>query len=667
MLDKGERGFAQQLEGIKTDLAIFAQTRRGQSVSKHRRISVVLAPKLEHAWVKITPPPTPASPRKSAASVQGPQSPGRKRRAVPPAIESPARQRPPRDHQDAAGDAEHRAFTERHERGHRITHAHGLRPIRFTLVDLDGHPSEETWELSLNVTHDLPPDVQITEPPGDSFVAMDFKVNVIAEASDDYGVKVLRIHQARNDVWVEPKVTTPETISRNVRGSITLDFKQMDIEAGDTFSFFAEAIDTAPEAHLARTPVVTLTVISTEDYNSFLREQIDLSDVESKYSDLFNQLHDLTDEQRKLGEQIDALKQQMAAAKDPAALAPKLDEMLARQSEINAKLNKLADVMETFVREKPLYDIETDLQGALQEKAQQVRDSTKQNDSDTQKVSEQSSPPSGGRQMSGQTLSDFKKASDDQLQRLGAAEEQARDEVQKPLEEMSKLQEIMKDFNQVEDLYHAQHTLEQQAKAYDCPGPLSREDQLALKDLAAAQKQIGDELEKVASKLSDDSEAAKEKFPKAAQSARDLSDRMADLRLGAMANQATEAMLAGRGDNGAQLASRLSGELEKLFSTCQSQGGQMSGELDQYLNLSRSGMKPGNSFKQMMQNRKLGNGKSSMGQERSERARRLGGHDGTQCARARKRDGCLARELAVGRKRPPSSTAGQDRRRPGPG
>ncbi len=612
MFDKGEHGFSQQIEGIKSDLMVFAQTRNGHSVSKQRRVSVVLTPKLEKAWVKISPPAyTGLVPEerplqfKSLKALEGSEMQFRLQSNRPLGSGRIELIKSSSDMQTIA-----MAPSGANEVSGVVTATDSAR-LRFAMVDRDGHPSEETWELSLNVTHDLPPDVQIVEPPGDSFVAMDFKVNVIAEASDDYGVKALRIHRARNGQWVDPKVTTPGAVTRNLRDTITLDFKQMELEEGDVFSFFAEAIDTAPQEHVARTPVVNLTVITTDDYNNFLRERLDLTDIDAKYSDLFNQLHDLAEEQRKLGEQIDTLKQQMAESKDPAALASKLDALLARQNEENTKLNKLADEMDSFVRDKPLYDVESDFREMLQQKAQQIRESTTSNDQASQKTAQQSSPAKGGRQMNEQMLSDLKKASDAQLEKLGAAEEAAREEVQQPLEDMSKMQKIMEDLNHIEDLLRAQQNLEQQAKAYDRAGALSREDQIALKDLAAAQKQIGDELEAVESKLWEDGEAAQDKFPKAAKSAKAISKQMGDLRLQMQANQATEAMLGGHGATGALLASHLRGDLESLFSTCNSQEGQMSEELDQYLGLKRSsGLKPGNNFKQMMQSRKFGNGKS---------------------------------------------------------
>ena len=140
-----------------------------------------------------------------------------------------------------------------------------------------------------------------------------------------------------------------------------------------------------------------------------------------------------------------------------------------------------------------------------------------------------------------------------------------------PLEDMRRMDEIIKDINRFKDLYTAQQELVKQAQAYNRSGPLNREDQLALKDLAGQQKAIGDALDELEQKFWEDGAAAKEKFPKAAESAQDIAQRMGDLKLQTLANQATGQMLAGNGSNGAQLAENLRGEMEKLFSKCQGQ------------------------------------------------------------------------------------------------
>jgi hypothetical protein len=602
MFDKGERGFTQQIDNVRTDLVVFAHTRNRHALSRQRRISVVLTPRLEKAWVKITAPAyTGLAPDekplnfKSLKALSGstlefrlesnrPLASGNL--TVTTATNVQGVTLKPRSEKEVAGTIDAKEPAQ----------------LQFSLIDRDGNPSQEKWECALTVTHDLPPEVQVTNPNSDSFVAMDFKAQPVIEASDDYGVKTLRIHTARNGVFGEPRSITPTGIALHARETLTFNFNEMGLASGDTVSVFAEAIDNAPEPHIARSKTVTFTVITTEEYNSFLRERTDLADIEAKYAKLLNEFHDLADQQKKIGEEITALKEQLAAAKnDPekAAAQKKLDDLVAKQNALNDQLNKLADTMENFVRDQPLYDIEAELKNTLAEKAQEIRDSTKANSEATKNAGQQAP--------SQKMLDDFKQASDEQLARLGAAEQEAREQVQKPLEDLSLMHEIIKDINRFKDLYAAQQELAKQAQAYNRSTPLSREDQLALKDLAAQEKQIGDQLDAVEQKLWEDSKAAQEKFPKASESAQDIAQRMGDLKLQTLANQTTHEMLAGHGDKGAQLAENLRGEMEKLFSQCNSKGGEMGDELDQYLSIQR-GMKPGRNFQQMMQSRKFGRG-----------------------------------------------------------
>ena len=379
----------------------------------------------------------------------------------------------------------------------------------------------------------------------------------------------------------------------------------MEVKSGDRISIFAEAIDTAPEPHLVRSKTVTFTVITVEEYNDFLREQTDLADIEAKYSALLRDFHEMVEEQKKLGTESDAQKQQLEAAKsdtERAAAQKRLDDLLAKQQQLDQRLKQQAERMEKFVRDQPLYDVEAELKNTLAEKAQEIRDSVKANEEAMQKLAERAKAQ-GEKAQAGQqqeSLDDFKAASDEQVAKLGGAEQEAQEQVAQTLQDMSLMHEIMKDMNRFKELYEAQQQLAEQSKAYDRSTPLSREDQLALKEMAAQQKEIGDQLDAVEQKLWEDGKAAQEKFPKAGKSAQDLAQKMGDLRLQSLANKATGEMLEGSGSQGAQLADNLRSEMEKLFSQCNSQGNEMNDELDQYLSMSRS-MKPGNNFKQMMQ------------------------------------------------------------------
>ncbi len=640
MFNKGDHGFTQQIEAVKTDLVVFAHTRDERAASKQRRIAVILTPKLDRASVTIEPPAYTALPPeerplqfKTLKALIGstvtfrltsnrPLLDGRIRVANESGTMQPVTMTPVAEN-TVAGSVVVKENAQ----------------LSFSLTDRDGIGSQEKWELALTATHDLPPEVQISNPNADTFVAMDFKAEPLVEASDDYGVQTLRIHTGRNDVYGEPRTITYDNPPLRVREPLVFDFRTMDVAAGDRISIFAETIDNAPEPHLARSKTVTLTVITVEEYNAFVREQTDIGDIEAKYSQLLSELHQLVEEQKQLSAQSEALKEQLAAAKteeERAAAQKKFDELTAKQETLNRKLQAMAETMKNFVRDQPLYDIESELKEVLTQKAEEIRESVKQNEAAQQQLAQNSpkenpkppgdaaeSKPGGQPKVSPDSLEGFKTAADEQAKKLGGAEQEAQEQITQPLADMSLIQEIVKDMNRFKELYEAQQELAQQAKAYDRATPLNREDQLALKDLAGRQKEIGEQLDAVEQKLWEDGKAAEEKFPKAGKSAQSFAQKMGDLRLQSISGKATDAMLEGNGTQGAQLAENLRGEMDKLFSQCNGKEGEMSDELDQYLSVQRS-MKPGKNFKQMMQSQKFGNGRKPG----TKAGKGMGGKDG---------------------------------------
>ncbi|MDO8944530.1 MAG: hypothetical protein Q7U75_15210, partial [Desulfobacterales bacterium] len=56
MLDKGEAGFHQQLENVRTELLVYAHTKDRHSRSKLARVGLILAPQMERAFVRVAPP-----------------------------------------------------------------------------------------------------------------------------------------------------------------------------------------------------------------------------------------------------------------------------------------------------------------------------------------------------------------------------------------------------------------------------------------------------------------------------------------------------------------------------------------------------------------------------------------------------------------------------------
>ena len=607
MFDKSGAGYDQLLDNIRGDLLVFAHTKDNASQSRRVRVGVVLTPQLEKMFVRVAPPAyTGLKPEEKPYTFQAMQAleggeikfrlqSNRPLREGTLELTS-GEQAPQRIPLAKSGEKEVSGSFLAADSGR----------MRFSFVDTAGLASHGDFEGALTVTHDLPPEVHLANPEQDSLVAMDFKLQARIDASDDYGLREVRLQRGLNGVFSAPKTYAYTNIVRDSRETFDFNFAELGLQPGDVISLFAEALDNAPQPHLSRSQTVRLQLISVEDYNNFLREESDIADAEAKYAELNEDLQALIEQQKQIGGEAQKLNGQLAKAdaQQRDSLAQQLDKITAEQNELNQKLNQQAGRMENFVRENPLYDVEKDLQEKLRQQAGSIRRSAQTNDAALRNVAQRSSPPGGPRRLTPDMLDDLKKASDEQVARLNGAHEEAEKEIVATLDQMDQMQELINDFNLFNSLYQAQQDLAAQSRAYDRPGQLSREDQLALKELASTEKEVADSLGRLRNKLRDDAATAEKLFPKAAQSGRDLADQIGQRRLEPLAQQATGQMLAGSGDQSSELAARLSEEMEKMFRQCQSGNCPSGGELDSYLQLQH--LNPNNNFAQMSRSRKFG-------------------------------------------------------------
>ena len=469
--------------------------------------------------------------------------------------------------------------------------------LTFRLIDVNGVESEKAWSAPVTLTHDLSPTITINQPSQDTFVVEGFKVPIQIQASDDYGLRKMRYHQALNGEFAAPEEIPISQEKPELHHSFErkLDLADLGAKPGDTISFFASAQDNYPhEIHLAKSETISLHVISEEDYNTYLRQRHDMNDTANKYTELFKRYRDLVEEQEKLAED----------AKN--ATPEELEELVGRQIELNQRFNKFASQLESFVRDNPMYDVEQEFEESLQASAERIRHATKSNQIDLGQM--------GGETSERASLDDFQQAAQDQLERLGAKQSQEEQEqIAKALEDAALMQEMVKSLNMIQRLYKEQEDIAQQASAYQ-DRELDQDDRADLQELANRQRQVGEMLEQAKKKLERDADAAEEKFPKACESCRQLADSIGSMNLPGMANQASMSMRLGRGEAGANQSERLRQEMSTLFSECGSCAGQAGSEFDQFMRLTH-GMQPGQTFDQMMQSQKfpMPGGRPSMG------------------------------------------------------
>jgi len=584
--------FVLQLDDIRTDLLVYAHTRNRWSTSTAHPLAVLLTPQFASATVAVKTPNYTGLPEKKSpftfsglTALSGSQ--------ITVTLRS---NRPLKSGQItlAAGsgapqEIELKPSEEKLDEvtGSFIAEASGR--MSFSLLDVGDVPSDEARTSAFTVTHDLAPQVGIPQPPRDGVVVEGFPLDARITASDDYGLKLLRVHVARNGEFGKPLETSFLKVTRSESVALPLMTGENPPKAGDVITFFAEAMDTFPKTHISRSEMRTLTVITNEQYQDMLRQQHTVAELESKYAAILGEQRELVERQKALAEEAAKVAKEAAEKPGDPALAKRAENLQKEQDKINEGLMKSAEKMEKFVSETPLYDIESEFAEALQEQAKAIKESVEQN---------KSAPRSSQKDMA--------QAAKEHQERLDGPEQEGSEKIADALADLAKLQELVNDFNHFAALYEQQDKLTQQAQPYNKPqGSLDETDQLAVQNLGALQRSVGEDLRDLAEKIRKDIEAAKDTFPKACASGEKLAHAIENVRMEHLAGLASGKMLRGDGRGGHQGAERLLQEMRSLFGECQGAGGEMGQELDTCLSL-KHGMAGGNTMKQMMQSRRFG-------------------------------------------------------------
>jgi hypothetical protein len=468
----------------------------------------------------------------------------------------------------------------------------------FHVLDADGNAATEVPTSPLTVTKDLPPAIVITTPEADALVVDGFRVPIVVDATDDYGLTQIRLHVGVNGEFtaIEPvNLGTPG--ERRHRFTKDLDLAAIGAKPGDSISFFAEAIDSRPDPQLTRTGTRRMEVITEDEYNDHLRREADVAAIAGKYEDLLNRLEKRIAEQERIAQKLKELQEKIAANPEDPEILSEFSKALTEQMDLNEDLANSADEMEEFGRENPVYDFEKELQKRLKEQAAGIRESVEKNKQETADALEKGpEPPQPPNKEMVDALAD---AAEKQRENLSGGNEESREEIIEPLEDLAQLHELMKSFGRFKDLTGEQKELAEQSKAYEDKQELNAEDRLALRELGAKQRDLSGKLDELEKKLRHDAEQGAEKFPEAAASAKQLADAIDSANMPGQARDAASDMFLGKAPEGHSQAQNLFDQMDQLFDDAQ-QGQQQAGEgLDQALRLQR-GMKPGDSLRQML-------------------------------------------------------------------
>ncbi|MCF7731839.1 MAG: DUF4175 domain-containing protein, partial [Akkermansiaceae bacterium] len=467
--------------------------------------------------------------------------------------------------------------------------------LTFSLTDAEGNVAAEHPTATLTVTRDQPPAIALATPEEDSLVVENLTIPVAVDATDDYGLRSVRLHIGVNDRFValDPAAFERPDVRRH-RLEHQLDLAKLGAKAGDRITVFAEAIDTRPDPQVTRTVTRRLEVITEADYNKRLREQADVALIAGKYEDLLERFEQAIAEQRRIEGAFAALRERAATQPDGERDLKEFTKAFAEQHELNGRLEQMADEMEDFGRDNPVYDFEQGLHEKLREQGSAIRDSVKRQREDAERaLAKSEDPPTPP---TGETMQDTEHAAREQRERLQGGADRAREEITEPLADLARLHELMKDFNRFQQLAREQRDLADQAKAYQDKPQLNAEDRAALRDLGARQREQAGKLDQLARKLKHDAEAAKEKFPEAAAAAGELADQMDAAEMPGLARGAARSMLEAKAAQGHGQARNLAEEMDRLMEDAAQAGQQgVAGGLDRALRAQR-GLNPGDTL-----------------------------------------------------------------------
>ncbi|MCM8533672.1 MAG: hypothetical protein NE330_21085 [Lentisphaeraceae bacterium] len=619
MFNKGEAGFTQQIDNIKNEIVLVAHTANKRSVSKKRNIGLILTPQILDATVTITPPAYTKRDKvskpynfKNVTALKGSK--------IEFTLES---NRPLKEGtiEKVSSDKEEKVqletLAESSVKGGFQVEENSR--IRFSVIDIAGNEYHEFLKGSVTATYDRAPTVSIISPEKDSFVTEDFLLKVKVSASDDYGIKELRLHRALNGFYGPPLTFIPEDDTlQSYTEIVEVDIPTVGVVAGDIISIYADTVDNSPKGQAAITPVLHLKVVSVKQYNEYLREQAAVDEIIGKYEAIQDRMHDLGNEQKKLNEEMEKLKEKLKDPKTAKSAEKKLASLIQKQNQLNSQIKKLAEDMEKFGREDPLYDIEKSFSEKMKELAKELNESVEENKDELEKFSKALDQSKGQADQLVSALETLNEAGRKQKDKLNKQEEEYTDRVLKTILDLSLMDALVKDFNRFKYLYQYQVKLADKVKRFNVIRDLSRADELTLKKLAAEEKMISEELQQLIEDLRYHAEDAEFQFPKASKSALDLADKIEKHRLIPLADKAVNSMLIPDGPESYQLVTKLKDEMKKFFEDPNmsemphESNPYMKNEFDDYLSL-MTGMQPGDTFQQMSQCKKLGMGQFGRG------------------------------------------------------
>lgn len=375
--------------------------------------------------------------------------------------------------------------------GSEVTGAFEIRAAgKFELgvTDAAGYDSRDKLSGTIVLATDESPFVRITSPPATSLATPTATLPVNVSGEDDYGVSRLQLYRSLNDSrGLALDFDIPEAALARVDASEALPLSAYGLAAGDVIKLFARVEDNDPAgAKGAESPVVTVHIISQEDYERMVRVRQGLEVLLSKYRQADRRMESVAEELRGLRKKLQGKK----GDTENEALAQALKKLAQRMRRESQQLRKAAN-----------HRLPLDLDAHLLEKLQELADQLARQAGDLEDLA------------SGEELDpeEAMKLLEKLLEELGKEKQQFARQVLEPLEHLEQVYPLIEDQARFIALYELERDLAERSRSLAADGSDDPRQKARMRTLEEEQRTVRealsellDDIENHASRLPDD-------------------------------------------------------------------------------------------------------------------------------------------------------------------
>ncbi len=229
------------------------------------------------------------------------------------------------------------------------------------VIDLDEQPSQQTFAGSITLLADERPFIRLLQPRKRSLATPTAALPVVVAAEDDYGVSRVELYRSLNDSRsTATEIRLPKKSSRRVHEQLYLPLQQYGLQPGDVIKLFGRVEDNDPAgAKGSESSVVTVQIISQEEFERMLQVRQGLDVMMSKYREARRRMEGLAKE-------ADGLRKKL---KDLPPESPVAEQTRQELKRLLKRLRKETDALKKLAQNKLPYDIDKNLTPQLEQMA----------------------------------------------------------------------------------------------------------------------------------------------------------------------------------------------------------------------------------------------------------------------------------------------------------